>query len=1041
MFVDDYIIPVTPRHKDNGHKIAGEVRDAARMTADAVCSATGRRKYEVSPGGYGLNDNHGVHQHVAPGDLWSSPFDDKVDREGDLIVCIDTDYYITNFDRLLSSGAPGLFFTFEPTKVSGNDGECYYRIKDNKVIYEVSGGGRWEHEIWDWAGFGEYFYVDEVSRYASRTRLFARLFGFRGRVIYKRVFYRPWPQCPERILVLLLPQYRVVTRSTLDLRGPGLTCPKLKRAIYTHPDKPDWNAIVSVGDDKELQVSYGPAGEDASAVLPKTHFDAVAALENPQSVTSRMMGLDHKDPLDLAITTQFHTGKPRPSQPVLRLGRPAQPVQVHWPLAAQYDAPVVNWRDIGPALVEEPAMVPAIKRWEALSRSIDERVTFVRNDTIPPKRFFNLANEFVALAVPAPNTGVPLDLEETIKRLNKPSQILAIRSIIETIDMPPRQLIEAFVKNEPTTKNGRIISSFPDVRYLVGFSQYSLSFRDAVLDDKDITPWFMPGQNPNQIAREVVKYVSSVPEPVEYDFTNYDGSTPKFIQVHVTNAVYLRYFMRDYHSSLRQFLDQQISCPARAKRFGFRYEAGCGVKSGSPITCDGNSLGNAYTHYCAIRLADPDMPIDQAYRMIGPIFGDDSIGDVRYRKSWEHVCKSLGFRVKSEAYDASKGLTFLSRVYIDPYGSTTTFQDPLRTLMKLHLTSRNQTVPLADAATDRAEGYLAIDRMTPIVSTYCKLVVEHYSSEVSSRAIRERRADKHRDKPYWLYSGGAWPQNPRDRCRMEEVFAARMGVDVEYVRDYDAYLANVKSLVDVRPLQHSAFKGYTDTLGPDGLPTAEPVDHATLRDAYNRIVDRASGQRGGRDHHVKRPVPGNGAHPPPGAGPNPGAGAGLAQLPGGAGGIARAHAQQRGKPPQQADLGRAAKGASVAVNPVGDKQGPVPRSPRPDPTVRALGNNAGAADDRADAKGNGCPRSQSARPPARRESIASSNASADKQHAQRRPRGRGRGRGRSDHRADPAPQPAGGVGSKGKCDAPKAGQPVTGHDGGAGSKPPGGGSK
>ena len=154
-----------------------------------------------------------------------------------------------------------------------------------------------------------------------------------------------------------------------------------------------------------------------------------------------------------------------------------------WKRLFEADEPETSSRAYASPLVVDSNLVPMIKRWEALSGSLEARATFVANGKVPGKRIQELAREFVSMVVTddQAGTGVPYELEEVVLELQKPSQVLGVKQIWETVDVEPRRLIEAFLKNEQCMKDGRIISSFPDMRYLLLFSAYTLKCRDEVL--------------------------------------------------------------------------------------------------------------------------------------------------------------------------------------------------------------------------------------------------------------------------------------------------------------------------------------------------------------------------------------------------------------------------------------------------------------------------------------------------------------------------------------------------------------------------------
>ncbi|APG76155.1 hypothetical protein [Beihai noda-like virus 29] len=838
----DHLTPEVPRKSDNGHSVAGAARDAARRTIEATVHSMGRRMYELSPGGHATDNKGGVLYHVAPGDLWDN-VRNKQPEANDVIVCVDTDYYVENLDEYLGTGLPHVLYTFAPLHVSGNDGDCRFRIENNEIIYEVSGGSSWKHKVWDWTAFGEFVYSYEPVRCMSWARYLLSFLGVRKVIWHKVVFARPYESSPERALVWTMPHHAGLQITWMQTE---VNSRRLKRQDFRCPNKPGWNAIVGLHG-KNLKISIGRDGDDAQVCVAKTDYDVMMGLGSAASVTTRCLGMGISGSADLALIGQHYSLAPKAQGEFLRLGRPMTKVDVHWPLSMQCEAPVPSFRAISSSLVEEPNLVPAIKQWESLSRSIDERVTFQTNDKVPNSILGVYAREFVSLVVPEPGTGDPYDIEETIQLLDKPSQVLGVKRILETIDAAPRELIECFVKNEPCMKDGRIISSFPDYRYLTMLSKFTLKFRDEVLHGEHNRHWFMPGHTPTEIADCVCNYVGTVEVPAEGDFSNFDGTVSSWLHDNVMNAVYMKWFRVDFHEELFKLLKTLVVCPARAKRFGFYYEAGPGVKSGSPTTCDLNSVANGFMQYAAIRRAHPTLEPELAFRLVGLAFGDDSLFDMRYRREWNWVVDQIGMKLKIANYDHEQGVTFLARVYPNPLETTTSFQDPLRTLRKLHLTGRVATVPIEDAAMDRVEGYLNTDAHTPIISNYCNAIQRVYASRAGSRSTRMKRKDWMQDKPYWMVTSGAWPQNPKDVGLMTECMAARLGVPPSVVEQYCTFLDGVQHEDEVRPIVLSVVsedpkRPYERTLAQDSLPCSEPVDTRQLAKHVSTNSSRILGQ-------------------------------------------------------------------------------------------------------------------------------------------------------------------------------------------------------
>ena len=135
---------------------------------------------------------------------------------------------------------------------------------------------------------------------------------------------------------------------------------------------------------------------------------------------------------------------------------------------------------------------------------------------------------------------------------------------------------------------------------------------------------------------------------------------------------------------------------------------------------------------------------------------------------------------------------------------------------------------IADAATDRCEGYLASDNLTPIIGNYCKAMVRTYAPKVSRLDVRKKRADIMRDAPYWLITGEAWPQDPKDIPLMISCVAARVGISEDALKQYCVLLDGYSGIGEVPCLDTGEFKPLEDSTASDGLPSVEPVDERKL---------------------------------------------------------------------------------------------------------------------------------------------------------------------------------------------------------------------
>lgn len=819
------------RATENGHGICGAVRDAARLAIENAVMELGLRVVEISPAARN-NPDAAIHQHYAVGDLHRDIQSADLSG-GSVLMCIDVDYYARNPTILLGHNAPVVLHTFNPVHVSGMDGDTPFTITNNVVDFAVSGGGAWKHRVWDWTISGEFLKTEMSTNW---WKAILSLFGVRKYITHKVHHSRPWDDCPDRAMVWLLPQY---TYWSIAWLPSDLNVRTLQYVEYADKLHAGWNRLNSIGIDGDanaLAVSIGREGETTSIRVRRDVFETIMALKSSQSVTSRLLSLKVNDPVVRAMLNAYHEGRESilPEAPLITK---SSAVKVHWPHAAEMEMPEISYRAYSSPLVSDCNMVPQIKRWEAASQTIDQRVTFVANNKVPSDMIRNYANEFVKIIVPVAGIGAPYSLESTKELLDKPGQILAVRAIWDTLDIEARRLIEAFMKNEPTMKAGRLISSFPDARFLLQFSSFTLAFRDRVLHSEENKHWFCPGKTPIELSNAVCDYVRSVEGVIEGDYSNFDGSVSNWAMRYVMNAVYHRYFNVEYHKQLKQYTSAIITSPARMKRFCFSYDAGVGVKSGSPTTCDLNSVLNGFVMYAAVRKTDPTMTPIEAFQHIGLAFGDDSLFNKRYQKNFNRIADDIGLKLKVEVCTRETGVNFLARVFPDPYTTNTSFQDPLRTWRKLHLTSRDPNVPIDDAALDRLDGYRTTDPLTPVTSNYVNMMTRL----CDDHERRFERRDHDREKSYWLFSSNTWPQREEDIPLMQRVIACRTGLSEEQLTSICAFLdvCTDRWSPDITINRDESELPYQNTILPCGAIAEGDVDQRNYEYGAEQIRLRA----------------------------------------------------------------------------------------------------------------------------------------------------------------------------------------------------------
>jgi hypothetical protein len=196
---------------------------------------------------------------------------------------------------------------------------------------------------------------------------------------------------------------------------------------------------------------------------------------------------------------------------------------------------------------------------------------------------------------------------------------------------------------------------------------------------------------------------------------------------------------------------EQVFIQSGTTRNGVRFKPGYGTRSGSPITTDGNTLINAFIMYCALRLLG--YSADEAFEKIGLCTGDDGLVP-NYAEQMEKVLTEVSFRLglKIEPVLIPQGepVPFCGRYFVDPTTKNDSFQDPMRTIVKLHL-SANKNVTSEQAITNKALGYLTTDSLTPIIGAWADKVTT-LTGLTFKGALPEEKYKR----------SNAWPQSDKE---------------------------------------------------------------------------------------------------------------------------------------------------------------------------------------------------------------------------------------------------------------------------------------
>jgi len=727
-------------------------RDACERTGvnysiDHFIESSGYSVYSVS---FSSRDNNqeGYHQGYMSRDLIIDGTSDKVTKQH-IIKMVDVDYHL-DIGHWVKKKRPIVMYTMVPMSLSGESFEGHYTVNDGCVELTENGGASYQHPLWDyssdWITF-EYWWGSIVCSVDSKH------------------------VSEHRRVILLTPEF--------ETYGPfGWLVPGRRIRRQSFRVGPGVQRLDTTDEDGKRWASLKLDGRHTAVTVPVTLLEAaIIRLNNtkhPEICTvERFMNIE-KDltrelptPFAASILYECITKTDRG----LEINVQPRGGKVRWcePVAFQAIGSIENGylatedgkrigRTVGVCIVDQPAVVPN-ESWNNDMASVTGRVTRLYNDTVPPQRLNALACEFIRKLIPIPGIGALWSLDQVLEQRQKPAQRAKDEKEIPWITTQGNCHIQAFMKHEAMAKTNdpRNISSMP--------AQHNLRLAQMTYPFKEIFKnfhWYMPGLKPREIAGRVVSFVSGFAKVVETDYSRWDGHLSVWMRVYLERAAVMRWLPDMFRAEFGRLIDQEVVTKGRT-RHGVVYMNDGGRGSGSYLT-EMNTLENAFISYAASRLDGHN--IDEAWCRIGCVGGDDGVSGA-LRVSIERAAAALGLKLKAKERTTGDSVSFLGRVYIDPWTTDSSIQDPVRTLAKLHISFAAPEVPDDVALANRAIGYHTLDPTTPILSAWCERFLDR-TSGTSGHLVDELTKYGARvscDTPYYIRGdvnpeGETWPQPP-----------------------------------------------------------------------------------------------------------------------------------------------------------------------------------------------------------------------------------------------------------------------------------------
>ena len=799
-------INIFPCNSVHSHPRSAEFRSSANNFLVNLVRSAGYEPYVVS--GSRRDTALGSRYYYNVKDLGMDYRDDAVPERAALVF-IDVDYY-ADMPRWLSLWKPICMYTLYPTQLTYAGVEFQYTFRGKELSYCVAGGAEYTHGLWDYRG-------DTVTATDVDGNLL--VYDIEQRTVLGDEQHR---------LIWLLPKARV-SDAIWRFAGLDWADKQLKRRDLGNA---------------EAQILWDPISDTISLALKTSPYSVEMSGKLFNSIKIRMANKEatpYVSDVERMLKEEKHPNATRDAPFVFHcLGcdivqKKGIVKTTAFPATFQALAPgglaTEDVKNPGAVCTTPLTSSPALFAAKGLNADVvcvTERLNKVKNRMPFTQKYTDLSREFVELLVPEhlAGTGVPLSHAEVRRRQDKKMQVMRFDRVAETMSLEAENKIKAFIKTEPypSAKAPRNISGM-STEITVISSSYSLPFADILKQ----APWYCPGKKPREIIDRLATVMRFEPgeDLEEGDYSFLDGTQSKDLEA-IHRRAMLRWLSENHRGGYIK-VHRQIYKNSAVTTAGYRYYPEWSIRSGSSVTSQGGSLVNAFVVYCAIR----DLGFDAcgAWSRIGAIFGDDSVNANfrgEFRGAVERVARDLGLIYKSNLRLRGTPIQFLGRYFVDPSTTYDSFADPMRTIGKLHL-SANKNVSPAQAATNKAIGYLTTDHLTPIIGTWAKRVVQITGLKFK-HALGEEQ----------YRCSNAWPQ--KDRSAIATAMALVLGITTGELLEKDAAVAKAAGL-DAFPVLFDTTYDHKVTAVVDGLVVRTDLHNSSNEDGSKPLPQPEAGPR------------------------------------------------------------------------------------------------------------------------------------------------------------------------------------------------------
>jgi len=713
---NEIVIPKRTATDGHTHGESAAARSAGSSAASAYAYSVNRTPFYLS---MSASDQRADRQGERTMH-WSKDFNAEARRAepvaDSMLVLIDVDEHIDDLDvKLHNYFLPTILYTFQPAQASATCIDYRYTFnKDNTVEYDVTGGGHYQHAVWDYSPdcltmrkkflgitYAKSFftvekrYVDEHHQLVLLTPLVK--FGILGCMLSYNVsgndLKRLQPVQGEFARL-------AVSRSRVDGSQYHHQMSTSRLGMYNC-------ATITLEQDNALALA---SQNSESKLSPFQVKSMIPGISNESATTLVDYHRQKKagDPVRVVVPTDAVNNYTY--NPVFTLEEKPSVVPFMAPLLSDAYAPTQSVENDG-------AMVKGrITGLKTPPKSMDSRDVRGQFDPMLEKELL-YANEFSKLLRDETGLCVPVGHEEIVEKLNRPAQ----RRITDEAAFASRVEadIKSFMKKEAYQKptDPRPIAT------INGKDKYEYSsFTYAVSMAIKKTSWYAFGRKPREISERVAEVCMNATHAILTDLSRFDGRVNlslRQLEEIVMKALFEeKHWKQMLHLMRRQYGAKGIT------RLGVKYKNGFNRQSGSPETAIFNSICNAFMAYVTFREAGCEPK--EAYRKLGVYGGDDGLTPDVDAELYTKVAAKFGHVLEADKIErGKKGISFLARLYSPNvwYGDTSSCADISRALSKFHTTVACNVKP-EDKLFEKAYALYLTDADTPIIGDFVCHVVD-----------------------------------------------------------------------------------------------------------------------------------------------------------------------------------------------------------------------------------------------------------------------------------------------------------------------------